>query len=409
MTAHPITTPLPGAAADPEVDVPVPRRWLVLAVGLGAGAVLAYFFAVTQRYNLDLVVYRSAVRWWWGGHDPYQHLYTVHHLAFTYPPFALVALSPLAVLPREVSELGWLLVNVAALSAGFYVVLRRLGIRGGTDLWLAVAALSCLSVFLVEPVRSTIDYGQVNAVIMAACLFDMLWPGLRARGVLVGLAAAVKLTPLAFLLYFAVRRDLRALGRAAVAFALGTGVAWLLLPSASHAFWTSLVWDPERTGKLTYPGNLSWDAVVVRTGLDPSAARHLWMAAALVTVVVGAVAAVRCTRAGADVATVFVVALTGLLVSPVSWSHHWIWVVVGIPLVFSGRELPLRLRLLVSGLLVLTLLAPYWWFHPGGAASVAEALVPGWAFAVLTVTALTGLHAGRPSTRVGPGHSLVAV
>jgi alpha-1,2-mannosyltransferase len=380
-----MTSP-PTETADTPTDLPLSRAPLVaLAVAMVLAA-LGYYALVARSYHLDLSVYHDAIRWWWGGHDPYTHLYSVHQLAFTYPPFAMVALSPLAVLPIGAASLVWFVANLAAVATSLYVVCRRLGFRGSVDLWLAALAVSGATVFVLEPVRSTVDYGQVNAVIMAAVLVDLLWPSVRHRGVLVGLAGAVKLTPLAFLLYFAVRRDGRSLARSVVTFLVATGLAWLILPGPSHAFWRTLVWQPERTGKLSYPGNLSWDAVFVRSGLSSADARHLWMVAAAVTVVVGAVAASRCTRAGADVAAVFMVALTGLLVSPVSWSHHWIWVVVALPLLLPRAGLGAPVRVGLAGLLLLTLLAPYWWFQPGGAASIAEGVAPVYAFALLCLT-----------------------
>ncbi len=378
------------------------RPWLAGTAIVLAGAVLLYYVLVARSYHLDLTVYRSAVRWWWAGHDPYARAYSVHGLEFTYPPFALVLLSPLASLPAGAASLVWFLVNVAAVAASFYLVFRSLGVRGSTDLWLGSAALSGLTVFLLEPVRSTLDYGQVNAVIMLACLFDLLRPGWRGRGLLVGVSAALKLTPLFLLLYLAVARDLRALVRAVVAFAAGTAMAWLVLPNPSHAFWSKLVWQPERTGKLSYPGNLSWDAVIVRTGLGSSPARALWLVAAAVTVAVGTLAAARCLRAGAEVAGVLVVALTGLLASPVSWSHHWIWMVLAVPLMLVGRDLRSGVRLLLGGLTMLVVAAPYWWFHGGAVAAAAEALTPVCAFALLCVVCVGGPLLGPARTDAPP-------
>ncbi len=366
----------------------LPRRWLVIAAAVLVLASITYYFLVARGYNLDLSVYRSSVHWWWSGHDPYGRFYTVHRLAFTYPPFALVALSPIAAVPSAASSLLWFLINVFAIAGSFFIVFRSLKWRGSIDLWLVATILSCFAVFLVEPVRSTIDYGQINAVIMVACLYDMLWPTRRQRGVLVGVAAAIKLTPFIFVLFFAVKRDLRALCRAVIAFGAATGLAWLLLPGPSHEFWTKLAWDPERTGKLSYPGNLSWDAVIARMGLSPAGARYLWAGLVLVTLFVGAIAATRYVKAGSEAFAVLVVAITGLLISPVSWSHHWIWMVLIIPLLMSGNELNGRIRLVLGGLLLLVVLAPYWWFAPGLGAKLTEAVTPLWAFVFLVITCL---------------------
>lgn len=387
-----------------ETAIRIRRRSLVAAAGFPLAAAIAYFFLVARAYNLDLVVYRSAIRWWWGGHDPYARSYSIHHLAFTYPPFAFVALSPLAVLPAGLAKLLWFLVNIAALTGSLFIVFRSLKWRGSPDLWLVAVIVSSLAVFVVEPVRSTIDYGQVNAVIMVACLFDLLGPTFRWRGVLIGCAGALKLTPLIFVLFFLVKRDVKSLSRTAAAFAVSTGLAWLVLPGPSHQFWTKLAWEPERTGKLSYPGNLSWDAVIVRMGPSSAGARYLWAAFVVVTLVVGAMAATRCVKAGSDTCAVLVVAITGLLVSPISWSHHWVWLVMAIPLLLSPNELNRPIRVMLAGLLLLAVVAPYWWFPSGWIASLAEAVTPIWAFALLSVTCVSSVRPGTSS--VGAGTTL---
>jgi alpha-1,2-mannosyltransferase len=97
------------------------------------------------------------------------------------------------------------------------------------------------------------------------------------------------------------------------------------------------------------------------------------------------------------------VAITGLLVSPVSWSHHWIWMVMIVPLLLSPNELRRNVRVVLVGLLVLVVLAPYWWFSPGWLASVAEAITPIWAFVVLSVTAASAQRSAAMSTEAqGP-------
>ncbi len=142
--------------------VHVPRRWLFVVAGALFVAAIAYFWSVSRNYDLDLVVYRSAISWWWIGHDPYHHLYTIHHLAFTYPPFALLALGPLAAIPAGLAKFLWFLVSLVALTAAMFIVFKSLQWRGLLNLWLVACALACAAVFVIEPVRSTFDYGQVD-------------------------------------------------------------------------------------------------------------------------------------------------------------------------------------------------------------------------------------------------------
>ena len=125
------------------------------------------------------------------------------------------------------------------------------------------------------------------------------------------------------------------------------------------------------------------------------------------TLVVGAVAATRCLKAGSETYAVLVVAITGLLVSPISWSHHWIWLVMAVPLLLSQNELNRTLRLMLSGLLLLMVLAPYWWFASGWIASLAEAVTPIWAFALLSLTCVSNVRPTAPSTGSGATVALV--
>jgi hypothetical protein len=118
----------------------------------------------------------------------------------------------------------------------------------------------------------------------------------------------------------------------------------------------------------------------------------------MVTLVVGVIAASKCVEAGSEVGGVLMVAITGLLVSPVSWSHHWIWMVMIVPLLLSPHELNRKVRVALVGLLALVVLAPYWWFAPGWLASAAEAITPTWAFVVLSVTAASAQRSGAMST-----------
>ena len=136
--------------------------------------------------------------------------------------------------------------------------------------WLLPAAL------LLEPVRNTLAYGQINIVLMALVALDCLteaprWP----RGALIGLAAAVKLTPAAFVLFFLLRRDYRAAAAAGVSFAAATAAGFVLAGHDSVRYWTAAVFQTGRIGNPATPANQCLQAVLARAGLGctPRAAR----------------------------------------------------------------------------------------------------------------------------------------
>ena len=213
-----------------------PRRVLPFTVPLLALA-LVNVVVHTGGRHIDLEVYRFGVQAWLAGGDMYGTLpETSDHitLPFIYPPFAAIVLLPLAVAPWLLAWSALLALSTAALGLTFFLVARRLWPSGGRGGALSVASIALplalavqpgkavdfsrpappIPAFALEPVMQTIEFGQVNLLLMALVALDVLvvrtrWP----RGLLIGIAAAIKLTPAAFVLYFLLRREYRAAGR----------------------------------------------------------------------------------------------------------------------------------------------------------------------------------------------------
>ena len=308
------------------------RRFALLAtVNLAVAAIylvhLGHGFGL-GGYRIDLDVYRTGARVWLRGGDLYGRLPRLadgHELPFTYPPFAALAFVPLAILGY--STANWLLttVTIASVAASLWCfaasTLGEAGIRMRRLLpWALPAAL------LLEPVRSTLTYGQINALLMALVSFDCLtraprWP----RGIGVGIAAAVKLTPGIFVLFFLLRRDLRSAARAGLSFAACTAAGFALAPHDSLRYWTQIAYQPARVGGIAYASNQSILGTLARFGLSNPTRTWLWLvlcllvAALAVTGMRGAIKTGRVTHA------LLLNAAAGLLISPISWSHHWVW------------------------------------------------------------------------------------
>ncbi|WP_143263177.1 glycosyltransferase 87 family protein, partial [Amycolatopsis pretoriensis] len=175
-------------------------------------------------------------------------------LLFTYPPFAAVVLAPLSVLPYWAACLVVTVGTLGLLALVLVTVLRALGARAG---WRRVAAL-LLAAEILEPVLRTVYAGQIDVLLLALVVLDVLvdtprWP----RGLLIGLAAAIKLTPAVFLLYFLLRRDTRAAVTSAVTFLAATALGFLLAGADSVRYWTGALWDTGRVGEPTYAGDQS--------------------------------------------------------------------------------------------------------------------------------------------------------
>jgi len=323
----------------------VPRRVLLVTVPLLALA-LAGLVVHTGGRHIDLEVYRLGVQAWLSGGDLYGPLpETSAHIAlpFIYPPFAAVLMVPWALMSWTAAWVSLLGISTLSLGVTLYLVARRMWPAGGWGGALSVASIAlplALAVepgkaidfaatvpdprgppLALEPVLQTIEFGQINLLLMALVAADCLivrprWP----RGLLIGIAAAIKLTPAVFLLYLLLRRDFRAAAVVVISGAVATLVGFLVAPAESWRFWL----DNPVSGVSGSPffTNQTFQAVLVRAGVDGTAGRICWL---LLSVALLALAVPVIRRAPAPLAMV-VTAGVGLLVSPTSWSHHWVWV-----------------------------------------------------------------------------------
>jgi len=112
------------------------------------------------------------------------------------------------------------------------------------------------------------------------------------------------------------------------------------------------------------------------------------------TLASGTFIAWRCVSAGQQAPAILAMAMASLLASPISWTHHWIWVLL-IPALMPRHRtsgIPRPVRIMLWGLLALTVAAPYWWFSHGILADAAETVLPAWTAAVLLVWSVLTAH-----------------
>ena len=360
----------------------------------------AYMFHFGASWHLDLRVYREAGSALYHHGSPFTVDFPANHLPFTYTPFALLVLSPLAFGRLGLVETLWWLASAVSLVGATYLLLTTGTSLAGRRAW-AVAALLCATASLaLEPVRSNFDYGQINLILMVMIVADVTRVRAPWRGVLVGLAAAIKLTPLVFLFYFAAARDWRSLARGVGTVVVVTGASWLVLPSDSARYWFHEVTDARRTGALGVVSNQGWNGLVHRSPFDGGHfGTVVWLVLSLATLAGGVVLTRWLVEGARTVEALTVLALTELLVSPVSWTHHWSWLVV-VPIVAVGlwsvhRQVAVALLVLLG----LAVAAPYLWLQHGPLAFVAtNSLVL--AAAVVLVLWLVAEGRRRASLRV---------
>lgn len=320
------------------------QPWVILGIGL----CVVLIVLVTPLHGLDFRVYREGASVLVADngdqslYDPVPQEAGTRGLPFTYPPFAALLFLPFAAMPvwlgmtlMTASTLACL-VGVALLVATYLGRLeswqRRETLRTQGLTFLAAAALIGIS----GPWRESLDFGQINAVIMALVVVDLVRPARAVpRGVLIGIAAGIKLTPLAFGLIFVARRDLRSLIMMAAGFAGTVLIGWLVAPEESRTFWSGLLGAADRVGDPSAMYNLSLNALLFHLGLEGSAQRIVWILGSLAIVGLGYLAIRAAERRGDVVAGIASNAVVMLAISPVSWFHHWVWVALLIPVVWA--------------------------------------------------------------------------
>jgi alpha-1,2-mannosyltransferase len=221
-------------------------------------------------------------------------------------------------------------------------------------------------------VTSAIGYGQIDLLIAVLVLTD-LTRGRDARwgGLLVGAAAALKLTPLIFIPYLALSERPRMAARAAGVFALSIATAFLLAPSDASGYWAHGVFDTSHVTGGGHangrgPANQSLHGALLRLAPQLSHQPAVWMAVCALVAAAGLLAAVSAARRGDEASGFVVAAVTGLLVCPVTWVHHWVIAVPGLLLLASAPAVAARRRLRV--LLALAVAAGSWAIKPAIAA-----------------------------------------
>lgn len=400
--------------------------WLCL---LGATYPQMYDKDYKLPQHFDVYVYWYALNNWFSGNSLYDWyaLPDYKMYPFTYPPFGAWALSPLTWFDYETA--ARLMIMAIALQTAVIVALvgRSLGWSWGSAFaiapWAAILVQQCL-----EPFTQSVGFAQVNTAMMALVMIDVAAPpSWKGRGVASGLAAAIKLTPAIAVLIFLLRRQWRsAITMVATSLAV-TLLSWVISPGESARFFFDAMWDPQRAGDAYYTSNqnlkgfvaralpentwsIAWaitvalalvaavwlclriqaaatSVVTPHSASDDAAPGPLNAATPATGVTVSAASAALVAPAGdavelaasdavaapvlpenlATLLTAAVIMTLGLLVSPITWSHHWVWglasVVALIAVTLRLKSAPLAALALVQG--ALFIMAPHWWFSHG--------------------------------------------
>lgn len=340
------------------------RQWLPAALSTAGALGLALYLAL-RSYQVDIDVYRMG-----GRHilspDLYSASFGNSKLVFTYTPFAALAF---ALLTANVGiwplQCVWAVVNVAALGALISLSIRIVVPRLSPKDVLRWALLLLLPALALNPVFNTVGLGQINLVLCLSIMWDLATdrriggrtlPG----GVATGLAAAVKLTPLIFVPYLLITCRAREARNAVLTFVACESLAFIVSPRDSWVYWTHDAFDSRRAGALLYSSDQNLSSVLQRIHHGPVSA--LVLVPALVAIGMGGLTlAAWAHRRSSVVLGILVCATTSLVISPITWVHHMVWVVPALIWLALGADRPRRGRLLAGFGSLLFVIAPIWW------------------------------------------------
>lgn len=387
--------------------------WALLLLSVSAHVVVSILGAGAFKM-IDLQVYVDGAAHLTDGRL-YDFLSGSSHLPFTYPPFSALVFTPLHWLPWTFTRVVWQLGSIASVAAIIYLTLRLLG-RAGPSACEPLASLRGLVVtatalaMWLEPIRTTFNYGQINLFLAVLVLGGAVSGRNYFPGATVGLAAGIKLVPAVTGLYYLLQRRFTAAAWAVAIFGATVAVMALLIPHDTWRYFGSLILDPSRTGPVFSAINQSWRGVLSRfAGHDVTS---IWLVLCLLTAALGLWAARCAIRAGDRTAALLAIQVIGLLVSPISWSHHWVWV---LPVLLWCLYGPGRSAPAVRILLVCWAAATYGYLVPVLVALQGQDPVnsrPGWqtwagtlyvviGVATLIVVMTVSRHEGRPGPVAG--------
>ncbi len=351
----------------------------IAALAAVAALVRGYLTASPDQRLVDLDVYRTSGLSVLQG----QPLYSVltqppQLLSFTYPPAAALFAVPLALLSWPAAQLAWVPVVYVPLAVVIWFAFAPLLRRAGPLRPAAFAVLFAACAYLF-PVRDEMRFGQVDLVLLALAVADCAareprWP----RGALVGLATAIKLVPGVFVVYLWLSGRRRAALTAALVALAATFGAWLLLPQDSVTYWTSAIFDSGRLGSNSGTSDQSLRGLLLRAFLPGGLPGQIWVVVAAAVAVAGFTLVRRLAQQSRDPAAaggqvspaaaggqvsmeaLAVTALIGVLVSPVSWIHHYVVVVVAIGAILADGRARRRVALAAGTAAYFALAIPWW-------------------------------------------------
>lgn len=299
----------------------------VLALAFGVGIMWYEFLGRSGKpfVFIDLDYYRAALQTVVAQQPLYPSL--------PYPPVAVLLIAGLGGLPVVLGNQVWTAASIiTCLTLGALVTWRSSQALGEerVDRWEFVLRGSIAALLLLTslPMFSQLENGQITLLIIALAFLDVAQVvSKKAQGILVGVAGAIKLTPLIFIPYYLVTGQRRQAAVATASFGLVTALGFAMFPSDSLFFWAHLgkndqFGDPARFDNLSIHAALErWLPAVNQLPLA-------WVALGLVVAVFAMVRARRHFLHGEMMAAALTVGASSVVLAPITWPHYDVWVVL---------------------------------------------------------------------------------
>jgi len=303
------------------LNLPLYFSLVIFIISLFCYSMLVVHFPLLWMKQ-DLIVYYTAGKYALAGKNIYTFGSTFAD--FIYPSFTALFFAILALFPFVISKWVITLGSLGALLVSCVIVLRFAGYKRRETLWSQTLFFSAILLWL-EPVMQTLEYGQINLILMALILLGFYYRKIPlCSGILFGLAAGIKLTPLIFIPYLFLIGCKKTSGIALLIMLVTIIISFIFLPASSWMYWTTLLSQTDRIGGMSLIGNQSLYAMLNRS-LGNSFLPYWYLSEALVGIS-GLWIAIYIYKRKYALLSLLLCAITGLLISPVSWSHHWVWI-----------------------------------------------------------------------------------
>ncbi len=389
-------------------DRPRQPPWHRLLGSTGLILATLFFLLSLTAYLADQAVHRHAVLTWYdlnvyndAGLITRQLpsiLYTWElkvGVQFTYTPFAALVFAGGSLLPLV--TLRWLMTiaSLAAIPLTAWLTLGGMG-RRGPGRAAAALAVSALALW-IQPVIKALFLGQIEPLLMLLVVWDLTrHDSRRWKGIGIGIAAGIKLVPLLFIPYLLLAGKVRQAAIATGAFLATVVVGFITLPGPSASYWlTGYFVRPGRTGSVHSLVNQSLLGSLARLYGTVAPAQPVWLPIALIVAAGGLVGGAMLSRTGRPVQGWTLVGITSVLVSPISWDHHWVWVVPVLALMagLTFRARPVVKACYIAGIVLIAGIMGSWpWRYSGPRAFVPRRGLLGWFVKPPEVTQIMVVH-----------------